>query len=306
MNTYKSDVFLRLLHTTPFSKKELVSIINTSPRRYKTFLIEKKNGRGNRLIAQPSPEVKLLQRTIIKNEFSEINIHGSAKAYMPGISIKDHAKEHSENRYLLKIDFKDFFHSIKPAILINRLEKDGTTLTSQDQRNIVRILFFENKGCNNLELSIGAPSSPLISNYIMYDFDNDVNEFCLHKNAIYTRYSDDLAISTSRPHILNIIYEFIVSIIEKKYSWLIINTDKTVNVSTKRRRVLTGLTLCNDGTVSIGRNKKRNIRASIYNLRNKQNIADNYSYIRGMLAFVNSIDREFYLSMIKKLTDTKS
>ena len=41
----------------------------------------------------------------------------------------------------------------------------------------------------------GAPTSPMISNIIMKDFDNTVGSWCRRKNIVYTRYCDDMTFS---------------------------------------------------------------------------------------------------------------
>jgi len=41
----------------------------------------------------------------------------------------------------------------------------------------------------------GAPTSPAITNIIMYDFDETVGAFCDSKNIAYTRYCDDMTFS---------------------------------------------------------------------------------------------------------------
>ena len=41
----------------------------------------------------------------------------------------------------------------------------------------------------------GAPTSPAITNIIMYDFDERVGEFCAERGIAYTRYCDDMTFS---------------------------------------------------------------------------------------------------------------
>jgi len=52
-----------MIENTPFSEKELVLLILTGPTRYKDHWIEKRHGRGKRLISQPTAELKLLSFT---------------------------------------------------------------------------------------------------------------------------------------------------------------------------------------------------------------------------------------------------
>ena len=45
------------------------------------------------------------------------------------------------------------------------------------------------------KLPQGAPSSPAISNIILYEFDEQVGRWCRERNVSYTRYCDDLTFS---------------------------------------------------------------------------------------------------------------
>lgn len=110
-------LFQRLLARSPFSEHELIVLIATASSRYKVHYIEKRSGRGRRLIAQPTREIKFLQRMLVKHELGALPIHEAAMAYRAGLSIADHARPHAGGRYLLKLDFKDFFPSIKWSAL---------------------------------------------------------------------------------------------------------------------------------------------------------------------------------------------
>ena len=78
----------------------------------KKFTIKKRNG-ADRNILQPSKKLKTIQYWLIYNVFEKLPIHESAVAYKEGISILYNARLHRNNRYFLKVDFKDFFPSIK-------------------------------------------------------------------------------------------------------------------------------------------------------------------------------------------------
>ena len=70
MSLIDAPLFKRLLAGTPFSEHELVVLIATAPTRYKDHYISKRNGRGRRLISQPTKEIKFLQRLLLKRELN--------------------------------------------------------------------------------------------------------------------------------------------------------------------------------------------------------------------------------------------
>lgn len=300
MSIEKEPLFSRILNLTPFSERELIVLIATAPRRYKEHYIEKRNGRGKRLISQPTAEIKLLQRILIKNEFLNLPLHDAAVAYRHNSSIKNHAAKHAESKYLLKLDFTDFFPSIKKAAILHRLSED-TNYSEKEKWIICQLLCKMNRKTSNLELSIGAPSSPFISNYLMWEFDSKLTNLCTLHSAKYSRYADDLAISTSEPYTLDLVKQKVVEILkELPYLGISLNESKTVNVSTKNHRTLVGLTLANNGSVSVGRTEKRNLRASMHAMRNGKLSKEEISRLQGKLAFIYSIDPEFVISLCSK------
>lgn len=300
MSIASTPLFQRLLERSPFSEHELIVLIATAPSRYKTHLIDKRGGRGKREISQPTKEVKFLQRLLIGDELASLPIHDAAIAYRSGKAIRDHAQPHAEARYLLKLDFKDFFPSLKFKAIEHRLSAD-TRYSPVERWILGNLLCRRVKGASTLQLSIGAPSSPLISNYLLREFDVRATEYCEERNVRYTRYADDLAFSTSTPGLLDEVEGFIRNLVsDLPYLALSLNETKTVNVSTKRRRILVGLTLSNDGRATIGRDAKRELRAALHNWSIGKLGASEVARLRGRLAFTFAIDPDFVRSLLAR------
>ncbi|AIO33207.1 reverse transcriptase family protein [Burkholderia cenocepacia] len=300
MNIISTPLFSRVLENSPFSERELLMLVLTAPERYKDHYIEKRHGRGKRLISQPTAEIKYLQRLIVARELSELPIHPAATAYRVGCSIKDHALLHASNRYLLKLDFTDFFHSIKQDAVLSCLSRD-TSYSVNEQWMLVQLLCHRPRGAGDLQLSIGAPSSPFMSNYVMHEFDNKVDRMCRASGAVYSRYADDMAISSSLPRVLDAVeHQIRALLLEMKSPKLRLNESKTVNVSKKNRRTLVGLTLSNEGSVSIGRDEKRRLRAMMHALTEGRLDVTSVSLLRGKLAFAQSIDSVFVSQLCRR------
>jgi RNA-directed DNA polymerase len=68
-----------------------------------------------REIAQPAREVKMLQRILIDHLLLTLPVHHAARAYRKGLSIRDNAAPHAGSHPILKMDFKDFFPSIRSS-----------------------------------------------------------------------------------------------------------------------------------------------------------------------------------------------
>ncbi|MBI3479211.1 MAG: RNA-directed DNA polymerase [Nitrosomonadales bacterium] len=272
-------------------------LIFTASRRYKLHYIEKRHGRGKRLIAQPTAEIKLLQRWAIESYLSKLPIHRAATAYRPGRGIKDHAEVHADNRYLLKLDFQDFFPSILGRHFLMHL-KSHASIADDDAKFLMRLLFRFDRDSQDYVLSIGAPSSPAVSNTIMYDFDNALTDYCKTHDIIYSRYADDLALSTSKPKVLDDAFNFVKQLCKDvPYPRLQLNDTKTVFTSKKHRRQLTGLILTNEGKPSLGREKKRLIRSMAHRFSLSELPDDQILHLRGLLAFAYSIEPLFFSSI---------
>ncbi|MFN7881583.1 MAG: retron St85 family RNA-directed DNA polymerase, partial [bacterium] len=215
-------------------------------------------------------------------------------AYQPSTSILKNAQSHVQQRYLLKLDVKDFFPSIKPDDLLKHYERFIGPLDHFDRRVLSQVLFRRNKEKKQLELSIGAPSSPLISNTVFFSIDEEIQKHCATIGVTYTRYADDLAFSTNHPHRLTKLPEMVASILRSaEYPRLKLNDEKTVHTSKKHRRTVTGLTLTPEKVISVGRDKKRLIKALVHRYLLKQLSAEQIANLQGQLAFIHSVEPEF-------------
>jgi len=287
------------------SENELFKYIKSAPHRYKKYTIPKRNGNGTRDIAQPSKELKFIQKKALQDleVFKYLPIHESAMAYRKNISIKNNADAHKNSSYLLKMDFANFFPSIKPIDLIKHIEKQAqeVNLSAEDKQIISSLFFYRKRRTAPLILSIGAPSSPFISNTLMYDFDMRINAYCLDLDITYTRYADDLAFSTNTKNILFDVPDFIQNNINEFQSpRLFINRNKTTFLSKNCNRHITGLVISNDGTTSIGRKKKRVIKSMIYNYSKGQLSPREESYLRGYLSYCRGVDNNFLNTLQEK------
>lgn len=283
------------------NENEALSFINSAPNRYKHYNIQKRHG-GEREIAEPTKSLKIIQRWTFSKFFADFKCHSAAIAYIKSKSIKDFALPHARKKYLLKMDFKDFFNSIKSHDFILFLKERKLELSDDEVNYITNIFFCRNKKSNDLYLSIGAPTSPFISNLIMIDFDEQMNAFCNKKGITYTRYADDLAFSTNIPNILFLIPPEIEKICSKvNYPKnLRINMAKTVFTSKKHNRTLTGLVISNEGKIGIGREKKRQLRAIAHKASLGLLSLEELEKFKGMLAFLLSIDPDFSNSLKSK------
>ena len=178
-------------------------------------------------------------------------------AYVAGKNIRDNTTAHACQPYLLKLDFKDFFPSIKGSdFLLYARENESLHLEELELERLARILFWCPKRSHQLQLSIGAPSSPHLSNSIMYRFDGEIDKYCMEEGIIYTRYADDMTFSMVDKVMRGMTLDKVQAVLnDLAFPKLILNNKKTVFGSKAHRRMVTGLILSNDGEISLGREK---------------------------------------------------
>lgn len=293
-----SALLERLASRIPASVEELDAIVRTACYRYKTYEIPKRGGRGFRTIAQPAPEVKWIQTVVVEDVICGWPIHGAATAYRKNVSTAQHAGRHVDSRFLMKLDFADFFPSIKASDVALHVAIFSSQMSAADQRLLVNLLTWRNKRTRVQCLSIGAPSSPFVSNSMLNDFDLRMADLCNASEVTYSRYADDLAFSTNRENLLVGIADQVRRLLQDlRYPRLRLNDDKTVNVSKRHSRSLVGLTLTPDGGVSIGRDKKRLLRSQIHRFVTQQLNPEDEIGLRGMLAYVLSVEPVFIARM---------
>lgn len=278
------------------------NFLQDASRKYKVYRIPKRNG-GTRVIAQPSKELKSYQRAFLS--LYDFPVHACATGYLPGKSIKDNAQAHAGNPYLLKTDLKNFFNSVKPE----HFWKAAEGLSSETQAELAEARPFVNEllfwrpfaGSPKLILSIGAPSSPALSNFCLHAFDEAVQKRCAADEISYTRYVDDLTFSTRRKGELFKLLPDLKKILSAQFGRTIaLNPAKTVISSKKHNRHVTGIVINNDGKLSLGREKKRYIKHLVHLFSLNALSEEDFAFLRGYLAFARHIDPEFTAALVKK------
>ena len=280
-------------------------LAKSAPHRYKVYQIAKRSGTGMRVISQPAKEVKAVQRWLIAHELAWMPLHPSATAYVSGASIRENARRHLRNRYLLKADFADFFPSIKETDLRAHIQKYAVDRYSPSEVEFLcRMLLWRPSANAPLQLCIGAPSSPLLSNSVMYGFDVLLSEQCEQLGVTYTRYADDVALSTNSPGVLESFTVLIRwKLVEIDYPRIRLNEKKTVFTSKRFRRSVTGLVLANQGHVSLGRERKRLISAMVHRFKLDSLSGEERRRLAGLLAFANDVEPLFIQRLASKYSD---
>jgi len=214
------------------------------------------------------------------------------------------SKIHASREYLLRVAFRDFFPSIRPddlfAVIDGERNANRLTLSNEDKEFLTAALFARN-GQMLPGLPIGAPSSPLVSNGVMLNLDFLIDNYAKACDFLYTRYADDLVFSTDHK---NTSKSFLVGlrkiIAETENPRLELNEQKTLYMSRNCRRAVTGLIIGPDGSLSIGRKRKRYIRKLLQDYRNEKLSEKEVHHLQGHLAFILDVEPDFFSRLCLK------
>ncbi|PSU48155.1 RNA-directed DNA polymerase [Photobacterium frigidiphilum] len=279
-----------------------MNFAKTAPKRYKVYTIPKRTS-GYRVIAHPSKSLKKIQK-FLAGFLADIFItHPNSFAYKKGVSIKDNASVHLGTKYLLKMDFSNFFNSITFDLLVSSCKECEVKISLAELRLLEGLLFWNKTKTINgdLVLSVGAPTSPLVSNFVMYKFDIFISDYCKINNINYSRYADDITFSTNDKNKLFGVTRVVKDILSEHYSNKItVNNVKTTFSSKAHNRHITGVTLTNDNKLSVGRERKRLISTLIHKYVINDIEKQDVTYLQGMLSFAIHVEPDFRGKMSKK------
>lgn len=235
---------------------------------YKTYRISKGNGKF-RVITAPNPELKSLQKKIM-NDLEQFQIHDSAHGFIKGKSIATNALPHIKKKFVLNIDLKDFFPSIKTNMVKSLFKQIGYDESMTDY-----VVYMGG-------LPQGSPCSPVISNLYCIQLDEELKELADSFDYSYTRYADDLTFSGQ---------EYSSGFIKKVYAIvkshnLIVNYSKTKIKWRNQRQSVTGIVVNEKLNIPVELRKK--VRAMNHQF-DKLDKASRY-YLSGMKGFKTVLD----------------
>lgn len=275
---------------------KIQAIAQKADHAYYRFRVRKRAG-GFRDIDHPARPLKAVQRWLLYNVITLWDVHSAAYAYVEGRSIKDHALVHVRSKFLVRFDVRNFFPSITHEDVRTYLESApaGAEDWDDDDRR-----FFTQLVCRQGCLTIGAPTSPALSNAMCAELDRILSQLAGELGLTYSRYADDLFFSTRERDVLGRIEDRVDQVVANLRcpGSLELNRQKTRHSSKRGRRQVTGLVLAPDETVRVGRHRKRFIRRQIHRI-NELDEAERRE-LAGLIAFAMDVEPEIINSLTLK------
>lgn len=218
---HKKTVKQHLQNKTVFcslkSIRALSEVLATDPQRlyllaqqprYKTFSIPKKGG-GKREIEAPGADLKKvlgrLNRYLQSVYLFEKShaVHGFVASVANDAdrrSVLTNALKHAGQDYLLNVDLKDFFHSIRREKVLSIFLGPPFHFKGEMADLLADLTTFQGR------LPMGTPTSPVLSNLACREMDEHLLAMSKELLWKYSRYADDLTFSANQPFVEEKIY----------------------------------------------------------------------------------------------------
>ena len=301
---------------------------------YRVFRIRKRPSESGekryRTICAPEPSLLSVQRWISASVLSRGRTHSASTAYSKGSKLISAAEPHCGCRWLIKLDVKNFFESISEisayrvfrglgyqplvAFELTRLStRLGSNTMLRRRKRWRKHDFSEHKAIKAYQhgrmghLPQGAPTSPMLANLAMVMFDEQLSALTSRNGLTYTRYADDVALSTTSDDFTR---DKAAKLIGQVYALmgkhgLSPNATKTRVVPPGGRKVVLGLLVDGD-TPRLTREFKSALRMHLHFLRHPEigparhavrrgftAVAGLRNYIEGLVSFSRQIEPEY-------------
>ena len=277
MIVYKELSFLE--KDLGFPIKTLYGLSNNLEKHYHNVYIPKSDG-TKRKLSVPDLILKNVQRSIVDNILIYYPISKYATAYKVGSNVQKNARPHVNKKKILKLDIEGFFDNIiysRVKDIVFYEEK-----FSEPIRILLTMLCYYRES-----LPQGAPTSPAITNIIMYDFDEKIGEYCTEKGVSYTRYCDDMTFSGSGDFDEKLVIAFVKD--ELRKLGLFLKSRKTAVIPKTKRQTVTGIVV--NEKIGLTKDYKNKIRQEIYYIKK-------YG-LDGHLSKIECQDKQHYLNSLK-------
>lgn len=252
--------------------KELSNKTDNAFAPHYNFHIIPKPDRTLRLIEEPKPVLKRLQRRVLAGLINKVPVSPSAYGFVTGKNCIQAAAQHASEDAIVAFDIKNFFTSISlnrvsglfrsfgyPSAVSMALAGLCTVRTPYPIRSKHGLSDYNNLSVRHLPQ--GAPTSPALSNLCTFNLDRRLEGLASRYNARFTRYADDITFSGDAP-IVKPLLRYVPSILLSE--GFKPNEKKTRVQFRHQQQVSTGIVV--NEKVNVSRAKYDFLKSSIHHL----------------------------------------
>lgn len=242
----------------------------------------------NRIILAPCDKLKKEQRYFL---------NAIKRSYKLKQDTFNSAQIHTNKKWILKMDIKDFFNSVQYPSIKNFV------IDVCDKIPNANAFYYLSLVTINDKLPVGAPTSSYIADYCFKDVENEIRKICRIYCIEFSRYVDDLTFSGYNKNVLKVIEKRVTNILFN-YEYKI-NPKKTKYICRNKQQKVLGLVV-NNNVVCISNEEKRKIRAMLHNfaiyfsnntikdIKYRQWNDNEIEKMFGKIAYVKHVDKKFY------------
>ena len=247
-----------------YEPRQIAAMLVKPHRYYRTFEIPKKSGAMRRIDA-PKASLKKIQWSFVP-VFSEMfSVSEAAFGFVRGRGIVENARSHEGQSVILNVDIKGFFPSISEGRLSALFRMaPGLQMSGYMARSMARLCTLHGK------LPQGSPASPVLTNFVTVRLDARLIGLAHKFGCRYSRYVDDITMSSSSAKALREMMPTLDLILRKE--GFVLNSEKTRIQGASIRQEVTGLVLSQEvldygGRVNTKRTFRRTVRAMLHTWR---------------------------------------
>ena len=264
-------------------------------QHYQTYQIPKNSG-GFRTIHAPSEAVKATMREMLTGLSNRLIMHDAAYAYIKERRTVDAITKHKNAGYthFLRLDFHDFFGTCTEAFVKQQLQK-LPLFAVQPEEDLNRFISF----CSlNGSLPQGTPLSPFLTNAIMIPIDAAISKFVHVHKGCYTRYADDILISTTSANACQHMKRGVLEAIAG--TPLQLNHAKTRITSINGKNFNLGLMLNKERNITVGNKAKEIMRAKLSHFALHSATKGEAEELHGLLNYYLQIEPEYFQGLLTR------
>lgn len=285
-------------------------------RNYRYRVVPRRGGLP-RVLEAPKARLKDIQRWILHEILDPVPAHEAAQGFTRGRSVATHARLHSGQAVVLRLDLKDFFASVTAGRVFGIFRTLGynrsvahaltglstntipqavwQTVPRTTDPTLIGPRFWLGRALATPHLPQGAPSSPALANLAAFRLDRRLAGLANAAGLRYSRYADDLTFSGGvqlrrrRRHL-----EALVAEIAHDEGFTI-NQRKIALHSAGGRQSVCGIVV--NVRPNVLRSEYDELKAILHNAaihgpagQNRTGIADFQAHLRGRISWVASLN----------------
>ncbi|MHC0462909.1 reverse transcriptase domain-containing protein [Kosakonia cowanii] len=280
-----------------------------------------------REVIEPNTKLKEYHKFINEFILSYLKVNENVVfSYRKGSSTYDAIKIHADSKVFFNTDIKDFFASISGEFIKKIIVNNIDNIPITDLRDYIEVL--SNYLIIEDSLPVGFATSPSLSNACLYEFDNTLEQLCISLGFKYSRYADDIIVSSPSDEAFNDVPVIIRNMLRDFNGGVFkINEQKTKLVRKGNKIKLLGMVILPSGKISVDIRVKKRVEHLIHfyvtdkskfikavksdpKIKKTDVLSDReieekgVGVISGLLNHINTIDKSYLNKLRKKYGNT--